>query len=159
MKDFFNKFLIADLSPEHTGGAFLSLVDSVSALSGFLARGRALHQVRISIVAQCWLENYAWIHGNTVPPDSSTVGIVPSFTWGRRFRKIWMTRAPWWIVLDGERQTRQLRWAFVPLYFLSLADCKKCIYFCFLIWMVCHFCKIKIQKQSIPHVWWFLLSQ
>lgn len=35
-----------DLSPEHTGGAFLPPVDSVPALSGFPPRGRALHKVK-----------------------------------------------------------------------------------------------------------------
>lgn len=51
------------------------------------------------------LQNYARLPCNTVPPDPSTVGIVQSFTWGRRFRKIWTTRAIWWIVSAGERRT------------------------------------------------------
>lgn len=47
----------------------------------------------------------SFIPSNTVPLDSSAAGIVPSFTWGRRFRKIWMTRASWCLALDGERHT------------------------------------------------------
>lgn len=71
---------VKDLSPEHTGGAFLSPVDSMSALPGLPPRGRALHKVRepqhsISSLAPDLTP--LTLHHLLSPP---TVGTVPSFT-------------------------------------------------------------------------------
>lgn len=105
---------------------------------------------------------------NTVPSDSPAAGTVPSFTWGKRFRKIWMTRASWCHALDGDRHG-----------YSSSASLSHCICYSFLMLVKIHiyqtmsmfskmnkwmfssvfFCKIKSKGNVFLgcHVWLLLV--
>lgn len=121
VKQAVNVFLSwSDLPPEHARGAFLSAVDSVSAVSGFPPWGRAVHQVRHLLSHTHW-----GAHGVTStngPVSLSAAGTVLSSTWGWRFRKIWTTKASWSLDLDGERSSSLLSGWTVILYYLCTTD-------------------------------------